>query len=132
MGVVMGVESDVAQSVGEHVDDQASAVWARIVDDLRRDVFTNAELAAVTGVKVRQVQHWASGAHRPQGAAKDRLLEVHYITERLLETYTPEGADIWVHARNKGLAGQKPYDLLIAGKFEEVIAAVDRLATGAM
>lgn len=93
---------------------------------------TNAELAQVTGVKTRQVQHWASGAHRPQGEAKDRLLEVHYIIERLSEVYTPEGIDIWIHGRNRELAGQKPIDLLIAGEFERVLAAVERLASGAM
>lgn len=109
-----------------------SGLYARVVDDLREGVFTNAELAEVTGVKTRQVQHWASGAHRPQGDAKDRLLEVHYIVERLLEIYKPEGADIWIHGRNKGLGGQKPIDLLRAGDFEQVLAAVERLAAGAM
>ena len=51
-----------------------SGLYARLVDDLREAVLTNAELAEITGVKTRQVQHWASGAHRPQGEAKDRLL----------------------------------------------------------
>lgn len=109
-----------------------SGLYARLVDDLREAVLTNAELAEVTGVKTRQVQHWASGAHRPQGEAKDRLLELHYIVERLREIYTPEGTDIWVHGRNRGLEGRKPIDLLRAGEFERVLAAVERLASGAM
>lgn len=107
-------------------------LYARLVDDLREAVLTNAELAEITGVKARQVQHWASGAHRPQGEAKDKLLELHYIVERLREVYMPEGIDIWIHARNRGLAGAKPIELLRAGEFERVLAAVERLASGAM
>jgi Antitoxin Xre/MbcA/ParS C-terminal toxin-binding domain len=128
---------DVAHHVkgGDVTRSQAlaeSGLYARIVDDLREGVLTNAELAEVTGVKTRQVQHWASGAHRPQGDAKDRLLEVHYIVDRLLEVYKPEGADIWIHGRNRDLGGEKPIDLLRAGAFERVLAAVERLASGAM
>lgn len=109
-----------------------SGLYARLVGDLRDAVLTNAELAEITGVKTRQVQHWVSGAHRPQGEAKDRLLELHYVIERLREIYTPEGVDIWIHGRNRELGGRKPIDLLIGGEFERVLAAVERLASGAM
>lgn len=137
MDVVMGVVLDVARYVegGEVTRSQAlaeSGLYARLVDDLREGVLTNAELAEITGVKTRQVQHWASGTHRPQGDAKDRLLELHYIVERLLEVYKPEGADIWLHGRNRDLGSDKPIDLLRAGSFERVLAAVERLASGAM
>lgn len=134
----MGVIADVIRHVepgGEVTPSQALAeagLYARLVDDLRATALTNAEVATITGVKVRQVQHWASGAHRPQGDAKDRLLELHYIVERLRDVYKPEGVDIWIHARNRDLGGEKPIDLLGSGRFEEVLAAVERLASGAM
>lgn len=136
--VVMGVVKDViyGEEEGETVSrSQAlaeSGLYARLVEDLRDAVLTNAEVAEITGVKPRQVQHWLSGAHRPQGEAKDRLLELHYIIERLREVYTPEGADIWIHGRNRELGGEKPLDLLIRGHFERVLAAVERLTSGAM
>ena len=110
----------------------AARLYARLVDDLRGGVLSSAELARITGVKVRQVQHWASGAHRPQGQAKDRLLELHYIVERLRDVYTAEGADIWIHGRNRELGAEKPIDLLAKGQFERVLAAVERLGAGAM
>jgi putative toxin-antitoxin system antitoxin component (TIGR02293 family) len=109
-----------------------TGLYAHIVDDLRTTALTNAEVAAITGVKTRQVQHWASGAHKPQGEAKDRLLELNYVVERLKDVYRPEGIDIWLHGRNRGLGDRKPIDLLRAGAFEEVLAAVDRLRSGAM
>jgi DNA-binding transcriptional regulator YiaG len=109
-----------------------SGLYAKLVGDLREGVLTNAELAEITGVRTRQVQHWASGAHRPVGEAKDRLLELHYIVQRLRDIYTAEGADIWIHGRNQTLNSEKPIDLLRAGKFKKVLGAVERLASGAM
>jgi hypothetical protein len=107
-------------------------LYARIVDDVRDGSVTTAELAAVTGVGERQVLNWASGRARPHGSNRDRLLEVHYIVKQLRDVYTPEGVDIWIHARNRSLAGQRPIDLLLEGDFRAVLDAVERLATGAM
>lgn len=109
-----------------------SGLYAKYVSDLREGVLTNAEVAEITGVKVRQVQHWASGAHRPQGEAKERLLELHYIVEQLRDIYTAEGVDIWIHGRNRSLGAQRPIDMLAEGRFKEVLAAVERLSSGAM
>lgn len=109
-----------------------SGLYAKLVVDLREGVLTNAELAEITGVRARQVQHWASGAHRPVGEAKDRLLELQYIVDQLRDVYTAEGIDIWLHGRNQALDSEKPIDLLVAGRFKEVLGAVERLASGAM
>jgi len=52
--------------------------------------------------------------------------------ERLHDVYTAEGSDIWIHGRNRDLDGEKPIELLAEGQFERVLAAVERLSTGAM
>lgn len=109
-----------------------AGLFSKLVEDIRDTALTTAELAVVTGVEERQVYNWASGASKPRTETKDKLLEVHYIVKELREVYTPDGADIWIHARNRGLGGEKPIDLLIAGDFQAVLAAVERLKTGAM
>lgn len=109
-----------------------SGYYARIVTDIRDSALTTVELAGITGVKERQVHHWAAGSHKPGGEVRDRLLEVAYIVDQLREVYAPEGVEIWLHGRNKGLDSQRPIDLLRAGDFTAVLAAVDRLKTGAM
>jgi len=109
-----------------------SGYYARIIEDLRGTALTAAEVAAITGVKERQVQHWAAGTHRPAGTKRDRLLELAYIVDRLRDVYRPEGIDIWIHGRNRDLAGQRPIDLLERGEFATVLNAVERLETGAM
>jgi uncharacterized protein (DUF2384 family) len=105
--------------------------YSAVVDHIRDAALTTTEIAQVTGVKDRQVQHWASGTHRPQGQTRDRLLEVGYIVEQLSDVYTSEGVDIWLHARNRDIDGRRPIDLLRAGDFETVLHAVERLRTGA-
>lgn len=56
--------------------------------------------------------------------------EAAYILELLHGVYTAEGADIWIHGRNRDLSGEKPIDLLVAGEFEKVRGAVERLSDG--
>jgi hypothetical protein len=107
------------------------ALFSRIVESVREAALTTGEIAQIVGVDERQVYNWASGTSKPRGTNKDRLLEIKYIVDVLGDVYRPEGIDIWIHARNRSLKGQKPIDLLTAGDFKTVIAAIDRLKTGA-
>jgi hypothetical protein len=109
-----------------------SGYYARIIEDLRETALTATEIAAIAGVKERQVQHWAAGTHRPSGTKRDRLLELVYIVDRLRDVYRPEGIDIWLHGRNRDLGGEIPIRLLEQGDFATVLNAVERLETGAM
>jgi DNA-binding transcriptional regulator YiaG len=120
-----------AETTGESTLSDAG-LYARIVEEIRDAALTSAEIAEVTGVDERQVYNWAAGTSRPKGLKRDRLLEVHYILQALRDVYTQEGSEIWIHARNRSLSGQRPIDLLIAGDFQPVLLAVERLRTGAM
>jgi hypothetical protein len=121
-----------ARSVSTPSKLSEEGLYARIVDDVREAALTTAEVAQIIGVDERQVYNWAAGAARPKGRNRDRLLEIHYILNELRQVYTQEGSDIWIHGRNRSLNGQRPIDLLIAGDFEPVLFAVERLRTGAM
>jgi hypothetical protein len=111
------------------VADRGGEVYSRIVSDLREIVSTD-ELAKVIGIHSRQVQNWAAGRNRPQGDNRDYLLGVHYLVRRLRDVYRPEGVEIWLHSRNREFGGERPLDLLAAGEYERVLAAVERLADG--
>jgi transcriptional regulator with XRE-family HTH domain len=110
---------------------QVSDSYTARVRRVRRGLTTQ-EVAEVVSVQPRQVQHWASGSHRPQGQARERLLELDYIIELLSEVYDDEGVEIWLHGKNRSLDGSRPIDLLVDGEFQIVLAAVERLASGAM
>ncbi len=109
-----------------------SGMYAQMVTQLRQQALTSQELADVIGVNSRQVMNWVSGQNVPSGARRDKLLEVDYIVRQLREVYTREGAEIWLHGRKKSLGHQRPIDLMREGKFQTVLAAIERLTSGAM
>lgn len=108
------------------------STYASLVRDIRSSGVSFGDIAAVTGVRERQVQHWAAGSSRPRDETRDRLVDVYYLVRQLAEVYRPEGIDIWLHARNRELDGSRPIDLLTNGDVESVVQAVERLQSGAM
>jgi Protein of unknown function (DUF2384) len=117
--------------VSPEADRSGFSSYPSLVEEIRHSGLTSREIASITGVRERQVQHWAAGTSKPAGATRDRLVDVHYIVRQLQQVYRPEGIEIWLHARNPELAGQRPIDLLIEGEFQPVVDAVDRLQVGA-
>jgi transcriptional regulator with XRE-family HTH domain len=105
--------------------------YLRIVEQVTDSGITQKELGSAVGASVRAVQNWASGDAAPSGVRARRLLDVKYIVEELREAYTDEGVQIWLHARNRNLGGQRPIELLITGGVDEVLAEAQRVS-GAM
>jgi hypothetical protein len=120
----------MSRTSGAAPSNQDSATYQRLVARARKSLSSN-EIAALTGVQARQVQNWAAGASRPERRAGDRLLDLDYLISLLEEVYTDEGVEIWLHARNRSLHGRRPLDVL-AEDYGSVLAAVERLTTGAM
>lgn len=110
-------------------DSAESPLYRHVVADARR-AMSLAEIGSVVGVTDRAVQNWASGNSRPEGANRDRLLELKYVIDELADVYTSEGIELWLHARQRVFAGSRPLDLLQEGRFEEVLQQVERLAGG--
>lgn len=106
-----------------------SPVYRHVVADTRR-ALTLAEIGEIVGAGERAVQKWAAGAARPEGAKRDRLLELQYVIEELSDVYKPEGVDIWLHSRQRALDDRRPLDVLKAGEFQTVLQLVQRLAGG--
>jgi len=107
-------------------------LYSRVVDDVRDGGLTMAEMARLIGVAERQVRNWNAGANTPSGRNRDRLLQLHYVSRLLRDVCTREGAEIWLHGRKRSLGGSRPVDLLAAGEYERVLAAIERLQSGAM
>jgi uncharacterized protein (DUF2384 family) len=114
----------------ETAADEAGVTYPRVVDKLRANGLQLAEIGRITGVQLRQVQHWLAGTSRPASDTQSRLLDLHYIIEQLGDTYRPEGIEIWLHGRNRALGGRRPIELLETGEFEDVIQLVEQLTHG--
>lgn len=127
-GVVRGIGRDsVMASTSAQAAD--SPLYRHVVADARR-ALTLVEIGQITGVGDRAVQNWARGSSKPEGASKERLLELKYVIEQLSDVYTDEGIDLWLHARQRAFDGRRPLDLLQEGQFEAVLALIERLAGG--
>lgn len=104
-------------------------VYTRVVADARRGLNLS-EIGAITQVSERSVQNWAAGSTKPDGRARDRLLELKYVIEGLSEVFEDEGVEIWLHSRQRSLEGRSPLELLREGNFDRVLEAIERLAGG--
>ncbi|WP_032366064.1 transcriptional regulator [Rhodococcoides fascians] len=108
----------------------ASLTYIRVIEEVTRTGITQSELGKVVGAATRSVQNWANGQNMPRGKSVVRLLDLHTIVSILADSYTDEGIDIWLHARNRNLDMQRPIDLLTAGKIDEVLAEARWVAGG--
>lgn len=95
--------------------------YRQAVANATRVGLAQAELAAITGSSVREVQNWASGNATPRPEPARRLLDVSAIAQLLCDTYTDEGIGVWLRNRNARLDLRRPIDLLIEGHIDEVI-----------
>jgi transcriptional regulator with XRE-family HTH domain len=111
---------------------RTEALYARIVNEVRESGLSTADIARLVGVAERQVRNWTSGGNTPSGRNRDRLLELHYVTQALRDLYTHEGAEIWLHGRKRSLDGRRPIDMLADGAYEEVLDAIESKRAGAM
>jgi DNA-binding transcriptional regulator YiaG len=108
----------------------ASITYMRVVEEVTKVGITQAELAKAVGSGARAVQNWASGHNTPRGEAVKRLLDVRTVVELLSDSYTDEGIDIWLRARNRNLEMRRPIDLIIEGDVDAVIEQAKWVAGG--
>lgn len=89
---------------------------------------TQAEVGAVTGVSDRAVRGWQRSSIRPE--RYDRLAELRDLVALLSDSLSSRGVGQWLHARNRVLGGDRPIDILAAGRFEEVRRAAQAFVEG--
>lgn len=99
-----------------------------IVRALRSYGVTQAEVGAVTGVTDRAVRGWERSSIRPE--RYDRLAELRDLVALLSDSLSARGVGQWLHARNRLLGGERPIDLLVAGRFEEARQAAQAFVEG--
>lgn len=52
------------------------------------------------------------------------------IVKALRSVYRAEGTDIWLTAQNPLLDNQRPWDLIVAGEGDRVLAIIEGMADG--
>lgn len=89
----------------------------------------SADLAELLNTTPETVSRWNTGRASPRSEAERKILELEYIVERLREFYEdPKDARLWLFSPQKLLGGQKPADLIEAGRIDEVRAFINELS----
>lgn len=89
-----------------------------------------ADIARVIGSNPRTVNRWLSDDAAPRRDARERLLELIAVLERLSAILRSSSAHDWLFMPNPELDNYKPVDLLERGEFRAVLGAIDALAEG--
>ena len=120
----------VTPSVAERaaVDISRGTAARRLEEDLGLD---GRGLAQALGVDRRTLGRRATGSTYPRTDARKRLqklVELH--TALLLMWATPEAARAWLHRPSPFLGHTEPIELVRAGRFDRVEAALEALTSG--
>ena len=96
---------------------------AQMVQALRADFRSAAQLADMLGVSRSQGTRWLRGAGIDLiNAEKVDLLE--FVWSNLLRLYEREAALAWLFGVNPQLGDRRPIDLVRAGRAEELMRAI--------
>lgn len=88
------------------------------------------DIARVIEANPRTVSRWLREESAPRADARERLLEVVAVLERLSTTLRPQPAHDWLFTPNPTLDHHKPVDLIRQGEFRRVLGAIDAMAEG--
>jgi transcriptional regulator with XRE-family HTH domain len=108
----------------------ASAV-AQMIDTLRqRGGLKGMDVANVATVSPATVSRWTAGKAFPHPKTQLLISDLRYVVDRLAEFYSPEETRLWLYARHRLLNGERPIDLVHAGRADEVLAVIESLDAG--
>jgi len=89
------------------------------------------ELAQALNSNRRTLQRWRAGTAHPQQLARQRLVELLRLQQRVRETF--EGRDAvrrWFHSPSCYLGGMTPAEAIRVGRLDRVEAALEALDSG--
>jgi hypothetical protein len=99
-----------------------------IVRALRSYGVTQVDVGSVTGVSDRAVRAWATSTVRPE--RYDRLAELRDLVMLLSDSLSGRGVGQWLHARNRLLNGERPIEVVAAGRFDDARRAAQAFVDG--
>lgn len=101
---------------------------ARKLESLRtKGAIRDIEVANLLGTRPETVSRWNQGRAYPRANTEKALLELEYIVDQLADFYEPDEARQWIFAPQRLLGGEKPAELVRAGRIDEVLRLVGQL-----
>jgi Protein of unknown function (DUF2384) len=98
------------------------------LDDLRETAGLKCiDIANIADVSEATVSRWGKGMSLPHPKTQLMLSDLHYVANRLRDSYTREEARLWLYARHPQLEGERAIDLIAMGHAESVLTVIERL-----
>jgi len=105
---------------------------ANRLDQIRKFAGVSArEVAQLLNTTPETVSRWRTGRTEPQPDRRNNLLRLEWLVTELADLYPPEEAKLWLVSNHKRLDGQRPADLIMQGRTEEVLRIIAQLKDGA-
>ncbi len=102
----------------------------RLAAVMDRTGLDTGDVARILDRPARSVFRWLNEDVDPRWDARERLLEVTFVLERLSQVVKPTAANDWLFTPNRELSYRKPVELLREGGFREVLALIDSIGEG--
>ncbi|MGH7564741.1 MAG: antitoxin Xre/MbcA/ParS toxin-binding domain-containing protein [Gemmatimonadota bacterium] len=110
----------------------APVAVARRIDHIKQvSGITSREIAQLLETTPQTVSRWKAGFSTPQRAKRDRLLTLEWLVDQLGQVYEPDEARLWLFSPHAQLQGERPVDLIVKGRTDEVLALIDQLQSAA-
>ena len=105
---------------------------ARKLDSIRESGgIRDREIAQLLETTPETVSRWRIGRSTPQLKSLDRLLRLEWLAGQLARVYPPADARVWLFSPHSDLDGERPVDLIVEDRMDEVLAIIDRLRSAA-
>jgi putative toxin-antitoxin system antitoxin component (TIGR02293 family) len=102
---------------------------SEVLDELlESEIIDASDVARVAHATPRSVARWTAAKSTPRRENEDRLLALRAVVEQVRRVLRDDAARLWLRSPNPELDWEKPIDLIAAGQYRRVIAAI--LAVG--
>ncbi len=91
---------------------------------------TQDEIGSIVNASPRSVARWSCGDVVPQRLNNQRLVELAYVTDAVVQMLPPELANLWMFTPNRLLAHDTPADRIRAGDYRSVLDVIEAIADG--
>jgi DNA-binding XRE family transcriptional regulator len=107
---------------------KAELGFSHYLEDLRETAgLKSVDIANIVDVSEATVSRWGKGMSLPHPKTQLMLSDLHYVVNRLRDSYTRDEARLWLFARHPQLAGERAIDLVASSRAEEVLTVIERL-----
>jgi transcriptional regulator with XRE-family HTH domain len=104
----------------------------RVLDQLKlAGHLQGKDIANIASVSPATVSRWQSGKASPTLGTQTMLAELRFVVDRLTDFYKPDEARLWLHAPHPLLGGKRAVDLIVSGRTQDVLAAIDAIDSSA-